>query len=62
MDHDHNVNKSIKYRIDNLLWCYPDATCEAPVNKQQTQTQQHPMLTKTPITIPTITPALLLTK
>lgn len=62
MDHDHNVNKSIKYRIDNLLWCYPDATCEAPVNKQQTQTQQHPMPTKTPITIPTITPALLLTK
>lgn len=62
MDHDHNVNKSIKYRIDNLLWCYPDATCEAPVNKQQTQTQQHPMPIKTPITIPTITPALLLTK
>lgn len=62
MDHDHNVNKSIKYRIDNLIWCYPDATCEAPVNKQQTQTQQHPMPTKTPITIPTITPALLLTK
>lgn len=62
MDHDHNVNKSMKYRIDNLIWCYPDATCEAPVNKQQTQTQQHPMPTKTPITIPTITPALLLTK
>lgn len=33
MDNDHNVNKLIKYRIDELLWCYPDATCEAPGNR-----------------------------
>lgn len=59
MDNDHNVNKLIKYRIDELLWCYHDAICEAPATEQQTSTQQHPMPTKTPITIPAMTPALL---
>lgn len=59
MDNDHNVNKFIKYRIDELLWCYPDATCEAPATEQQTSTQQHPMPTKTPITIQAMTPTLL---
>lgn len=47
MDNDHNVNKLIKYWIDELLWCYPDATCEASAKQQQTTKQQHPMQTNT---------------